>query len=145
MSLLFQSRRVAATVVLAFSVALGLTACEPLGPDELRREVQTIHSVAAEGSVLADQIAAQRTKRTFARVQARELSDNAGHSAERLTDAHPQDDLIAQQNRAITLAQQTADEIGQLEVAPDDAQAAQATAARLRALAAKAAGLAESL
>ena len=143
--MLAQSRRMAVMALIVAAVAIGVAGCEPLGPDELRREVQTIHSVAAEGSVLADQIAAQRTKRTFARVQARELGDSADHSAERLTDAHPQDDLIAQQNRAITLAQQTEDEIGQLEVAPDDAQAAQATAARLRSLAAKAAGLAESL
>jgi hypothetical protein len=78
-------------------------------------------------------------------VQARELADSADHSAERLTDAHPQDDLIAQTNRAITLAEQVADELGALEVAHDDAAAARATAAKLRALAAKASGLAESL
>jgi hypothetical protein len=130
-----------------FAIALVaiLSGCEPLGPDELRREVQTIHSTAAEASVLADQIAAQRTKRTFARVHATQLGDSADHSAERLTDAHPQDDLIAQTNRAITLAEQVGEQIGGLETAPDDAQAAQATAARLRALAAKADGLAASL
>jgi hypothetical protein len=129
----------------ALALAVSLAACEPLGPDELRREVQTIESLAAEGSVLGDQIAAQRSKRTFARVHARELGDNADHSAERLTDAHPQDDLIAKTNRAITLAEKVSDEVGGLEIAPDDAQGAQAAAARLRALAAKAAGLAESL
>jgi hypothetical protein len=131
--------------VLAVAVAATLSACEPLGPDELQREVETIESTAAEGSVLAERIGEQETKRTFARVQARELADSADHSAERLTDAHPQDDLIEETNRAITLAEQAADELGALEVAPDDAAAARATAAKLRALAAKAAGLAESL
>jgi hypothetical protein len=133
------------TVLSVIAAALFAAGCEPLGPDELRREVQTIHSVAAEGSVLADQIAAQRTKRTFARVQARELADNAEHSSERLTDAHPQDDLIDKTDRAITLAEKTSEAIGELETAPDDAQAAQATAATLRALAAKADGLAAKL
>src|SRR5215212_4340732 len=88
-------RRSFAALAVAALVLL-LAACEPLGPDELRREVETIHSTAAEGSVLADQIAAQRTKRTFARVQARELGDAADHSAERLTDAHPEDGLLPQ-------------------------------------------------
>ena len=131
--------------VIAVALALVLAACEPLGPDELQREVETIHSTAAEGSVLADQIAAQRTKRTFARVQATELGDSADHSAERLTDAHPQDERVAKTNRAIALAEQTAEQIGELATAPDDAQAAQAAATRLRALAAKAQGLAASL
>jgi hypothetical protein len=132
-------------VCLTAVAALALAACEPMGPDELQREVETIGSTAAEGSVLADQIATQRTKRIFARVQARELGDGADHSAERLTDAHPQDDLIAAQNRAITLAEQVSDQLGALETAPDDAAAAKAAAAKLRALAAKASGLAESL
>ena len=141
----FEPPRRAAAALVAVVAAIGFAGCEPLGPDELQREVQTIQSTAAEASVLADQIAAQQTKRTFARVQARELADDADHSAERLTDAHPAQTLIAPTQRAIGLAQQAADEIGQLEVAPDDAEAAQAAAARLRALAAKAAGLAESL
>ena len=34
----------------AVAVALALTGCEPMGPDELQREVETIHSTAAEGS-----------------------------------------------------------------------------------------------
>jgi hypothetical protein len=135
---------VAAAVALCV-LALGAAGCEPLGPDELQREVESIGSNAAEGAVLADQVAAQQTKRTFARVQARELSDAADHSAERLTDAHPAEGLVAKTERAITLADQVAEEIGTVEVAPDDAAASEAAAARLRALAAKAAGLAESL
>jgi hypothetical protein len=142
---MIRAPRICLLTVAVLALAVSLAACEPLGPDELRREVQTIESLAAEGSVLGDQIAAQRSKRTFARVHARELGDNADHSAERLTDAHPQDDLIAKTNRAITLAEKVSDEVGGLEIAPDDAQGAQAAAARLRALAAKAAGLAESL
>jgi hypothetical protein len=132
----------AATALVA---AIGIAGCEPLGPDELQREVQTIHSTAAEGSVLADQIAAQNIKRTFARVQARELADAAGHSAERLTDAHPADGLEASTERAISLAQDASSAIGELETAPDDAAAAATAADRLRALARETDRLAESL
>jgi hypothetical protein len=126
-------------------VILALAGCEPLGPDELKREVQSIHSVAAEGSVLADQVAAQDTKRTFARVQARELSDAAGHSAERLTDAHPAEGLAEDTTRAIDLAERTESAIGQVELAPDDAEGAHSAAAQLRRLADQTDALAQSL
>jgi hypothetical protein len=122
-----------------------LTACEPLGPDELKREVQSVHSVAAEGSVLADQVANQASKRTFARVQARELSDAAEHSAERLTDAHPAEGLDDATSRAIDLAEATSSAIGEVELAPDDAAEAAAAASRLRDLAARTDVLAQSL
>ena len=129
----------------AVAVAFALTACEPLGPDELQREVETIHSTAAEGSVLADEIAAQNMKRTFARVQARELADAAQHSAERLTDAHPADGLEGPTDRAIGLAEDTETAVGQLETAPDDAVAAARAAERLRDLARRTDELAASL
>jgi hypothetical protein len=134
-----------AVALLAFVVAILLAGCEPLGPDELRREVQTVHSLAAEGSVLADEIAAQNTKRTFARVQARELADAAEHSAERLTDAHPADGLEAPTQRAISLAEDVSAAVGQIEVAPDDASGAAAAANRLRSLARRTDALAATL
>jgi hypothetical protein len=132
-------------LVIAVLAALALTACEPLGPDELKREVQSVHSVAAEGSVLADQVADQSTKRAFARVQARELADAAEHSAERLTDAHPADGLDDDTSRAIDLAEATSSAIGEVELAPDDAAKAATAAGRLRDLARRTDALAQSL
>ena len=133
------------TSAVALLAGCCLSACEPLGPDELQREVETVHSIAAEGSVLANEIAGQNTKRTFARVQARELANAAQHAAERLTDAHPAEGLVASTERAISLAEDVSSVVGELETAPDDAGAASASAARLRALAAKTDGLAASL
>jgi hypothetical protein len=127
------------------AAALVAAGCEPLGPDELKREVDTVHSTAAQGSVLANQVAAQNIKRTFTRVQARELADAADHSAERLTDAHPADGLEAKTARAISLAEDVASEIGGLEIAPDDAVAAARATERLRELARQADALAASL
>jgi hypothetical protein len=119
--------------------------CEPLGPDELKREVDSVHSVAAEGAVLADLVADQETKRTFARVQARELADAAGHSAERLTDAHPAGGLEAPTARAIDLADQVSAAVGEIERAPDDATGASSAADRLRRLATQTDSLSGSL
>jgi hypothetical protein len=132
-------------LVVCTAAAVALTACEPLGPDELKREVQSVHSVAAEGSVLADQVAGQETKRTFARVQARELSDAAEHSAERLTDAHPAEGLGDDASRAIDLAEATSSAVGEIEQAPDDAAKAADAARRLRDLADRTDQLAQSL
>jgi hypothetical protein len=129
----------------AFTAAVVLAGCEPLGPDELQREVETVHSLAAEGSVLADQVATQNTKRTFARVQAGELADAAEHSAERLTDAHPADGLEAPTQRAISLAEDVSGAVGELEVAPDDPASAASAADRLRSLARRSDALAASL
>jgi hypothetical protein len=137
------NRRLA--VVAAATVAATLAACEPLGPDELQREVRSIHSVAAEGAVLAEQVADQSTKRTFARVQARELSDAAEHSAERLTDAHPAEGLGDQTARAIDLAERTSAAVGEVEQAPDDPAGASDAASRLRRLAAQTDALAQQL
>jgi hypothetical protein len=130
---------------IALVCAVVLTGCEPLGPDELQREVESVGSVAAEASVLAGEVAEQNTKRTFARVQARELADAAEHSAERLTDAHPAEGLGDDTARAIDLSEQVSSAVSEIEVAPDDAEGAASAADRLRALARRADSLAGQL
>jgi hypothetical protein len=137
-------KRQAVLVVLLIGI-LALPGCEPLGPDELKREVDSIHSVAAEGAVLAHLVADQDTKRTFARAQARELAEAAEHSAERLTDAHPAGGLEAPAGRAIDLADQVSDAVGEIEQAPDDASAAASAAEQLDRLAAQTDSLSGSL
>jgi hypothetical protein len=131
--------------VLLVATLLLLSGCEPMSAAELRREIDTIHSYAAEGAVLGDQVAGQRTKRTFARVQARELSDAAEHSAERLTDAQPDDGLDSEMQEAIRLAEDISGAIGQFEVSPDNPELAARAAAKLRKLAARTDDLAGSL
>jgi hypothetical protein len=132
-----------ATCVVALAGVLA--GCEPLDSGELGREIEGVSSLAAEGAVLADEISQQETKRTFARVHARELGDSAEHSAERLTDAHPADGLTAATRRAIRLSEDVSAAIGELEVAPDDAVAAHATEKRLRQLVQRASSLEDSL
>ena len=138
-------RKRRATVVVLLIGIVALPGCEPLGPDELKREVDSVHSVAAEGAELAHLVADQDTKRTFARVQARELADAAEHSAERLTDAHPADGLEDSTARAIDLAGRVSDAVGDIEQAPDDVSAAAGAAERLRRLAAQTDSLSGSL
>ena len=139
------ARRLVPAGLVVVLVALAASGCEPLDQNELRREVESLHSLAAEGATLADQVNEQRTKRTFARVHARELGDSAEHSAERLTDADPADGLEAQTEDAIALADQISSAIGSVEVAPDDPVAAGKAAEQLRSLAARATALGDEL
>jgi len=132
-------------LVAGLAATLLLAGCEPLGADELRREVETIGSLAAEGSVLAQQVADQDTKRTFARVHSRELADAAEHSAERLTDAHPGGGLTDDVNEAISLANAVEVQLGQIEVGPDEAERAADASERLRGLSQDAGSLADEL
>ena len=129
----------------ALLIATTLAGCEPLSSAELQRETEGIASVAAEGSVLAEQIAQQDTKRTFARVQARELGESAQHSAERLSDAHPAEGLDDEVADAVVIADRIEAELGALEVAPDQPGPAAGVADRLRELSARASELAGSL
>ena len=79
----------------ARSTVLALLAATVLGagcggamqPDELARSIGTLESAAAEGALLAEDVAADRTKATFARVHARDLGETVDHEAEKLHDA----------------------------------------------------------
>ena len=129
----------------AVVLAVVVSGCEPLDQGELSREIEGVASLASEGAVLADEVAQQETKRTFARVQARQLSDSAEHSAERLTDAHPAEGLAGATDEAIVLSNDVSEAIGQVEVAPDDATGADEASERLRALVQKLHELEDSL
>ena len=80
-------RRLVALAVLGVMTA-ALAGCGgPITPGELSRSIQTMESSAAEGALLADDVARDRTKATFVRVHARDLSDVVTHEAEKLNDA----------------------------------------------------------
>jgi hypothetical protein len=138
------SRKLLPIALIGLAV-LVVAGCGPMDGNELRREVETNISTASEAMVLAERVALQETKRTFTRVQARELADAAQHSAERLTDAHAEAGLQEFQARAIGLAEDVEAAVGQLETAPADADAAVRAEARLRNLASKLSNLADSI
>ena len=94
-------------------------------PDELSRSIGTLESTAAEGAFLADDVADDRTKATFARVHARDLGDVIVHEAEKLNDAEAdRADVAAAKEKAIELADKIDAALGQIQVSPDDAAGA---------------------
>jgi hypothetical protein len=114
-------------------------------PEELGRSVQTIESSAAEGALLAGDVARDRTKSTFARVHARELGDVVDHEAEKLHDASARGEVVASKARAVELAGQVSQALGDLQVAPDSEPTGRAAQRDLEALARRAGRLAEGL
>ncbi len=115
-------------------------------PDELSRSIQTLESTSAEGAFLADDVADDRTKATFARVHARDLSDVVTHEAEKLNDADAnRPDVAAAKTRAIDLADKIDTALGTIQVAPDSESQAASAGHQLSRLSKQAGKLAEGL
>jgi fructosamine-3-kinase len=113
--------------------------------DELSRSVDTLTSSAGEGELLAEGVAADRTKATFVRVRARELGETVDHEAEKLNDASANPDLAAEKKAAVGLAEHISSELGQLQISPTDESAATRAGKRFARLAARGEHLSESL
>ena len=135
--------------LLTAAVAAGLlaTGCGgPMKQSELSDSIDTIESSAAEGSLLASHAYTDKTKATFVRVRAREIVEELDHEQEKLSDADAEnDDVAADQDRAVDIAGQAGEQLGQLQSAPDDRAAARAISTRLRELADDASALGEHL
>ena len=107
----------------------------PITPGELSRSIQTLESTATEGSLLAKDVAEDRSKATFVRVHSRDLSDVVQHEAEKLSDAEAnRADVAAAKTNAIDLADRIDSELGKIQTAPgsdSDGRSAQAALSRL--------------
>jgi hypothetical protein len=128
-------------------VAAALGGCGgPMTPDELSRSIQTLESTAAEGAFLADDVADDRTKATFARVHARDLGDVVQHEAEKLNDAQAnRADVATAKKKAIDLADKIDTALGQIQTAPGDESGAATAGHQLSQYSENAGKLAEGL
>jgi hypothetical protein len=140
-------RRSTALAVLVAGAAVSLAGCGgPITPGELSRSIQSLESTAAEGALLADGVARDRTKATFVRVHARDLSDVVDHEAEKLNDAQAdRADVAAAKTKAIDLADRIGTALGQIQIAPDSETDGRKSAAALGRLSKDAKKLADGL
>jgi len=113
--------------------------------DELSPSVDTLAFSAADGELLARDVARDRTKTTFARAHARELGEAVDHEAEKLNDAEPAAQVGNEKAEASALADEISTALGQLQASPGDEQAARKTQAQLSKLAERADRLAGTL
>jgi hypothetical protein len=133
---------------MALAGALCFLGCGgPMQPEELARSIQTLESTAAEGALLADDVARDRTKATFARAHARELGETVEHEAEKLNDAEAEAEggVAPAKVRAIDLAERISTELGRLQIAPDSETEGRGAEQNLNRLSERASQLAEGL
>ena len=123
-------------LALILSVALvALNGCGgPITDEELDRGIQTLAAAASEGRLVALDVAANRTKTTFVRVEMRDLGGDAEHEAEKLNDAQAQPGNTQIKAHAVKLAQDISSAMGDLQVSPSDRRLARQIALRLDAL-----------
>jgi len=138
--------RLGTFVVLAVSAAPFVGCGGAITPDELSRSIGTLESTAAEGALLAKDVARDRTKATFARVHARDLSDVVDHEAEKLNDAQAdRSDVAAAKSDAIDLADRIGTALGQIQTAPGDERGGRTAEQALNRLSEDAGKLADGL
>jgi hypothetical protein len=130
---------------LALACVALLSGCNELDHEELTRDVGVIQSVAAEGSLLADQVARGRTISSFARVHAGELAGTADQTAEGLSDAEVSASKKAAVTAAIALADDESGALGHIVVSPSDPGTAAGVRSYLRRIARRATRLEASL
>jgi hypothetical protein len=108
----------AAIVTIIFLLVLG--GCGDLSRDELNRGVESLSALAAQGELVADGVARDATKSTYARVMAKTLGDEAEHEAEKLADAEPSGEVTKERNAAVQVAGELSDLFSELQTFPGD-------------------------
>src|SRR4051794_17530992 len=116
-------RRRSSTLGLVLAVALLLTlgGCGDLSNDELNRGVESLSALAAQGQLVANGVARDATKATYARAMARTLGEEAEHEGEKLADATLEEPQTAdQRHAAVAVAGEISGLLSELQTFPGD-------------------------
>jgi hypothetical protein len=106
-----------------FLVALFLAAggCGDLSNDELNRGVESLSALAGQGQLVANGVARDATKTTYARAMARTLGEQAEHQAEKLADARLEESGTAgERHAAVAVAGEISGLLSELQTFPGD-------------------------
>lgn len=107
-----------AAIVLIAGLLVG--GCGDLSRQELSRGVESLGGIAAEGRLVANGVARDATKSTYARVMSKTLGGEAEHEAEKLADAEPSPEVRRARDEAVGLAGEIADLYSQLQTFPGE-------------------------
>jgi hypothetical protein len=113
-------KRTLAPTLCAVLLVLAAAGCGDLSGQELNRGVESLGALAAQGGLIADGVARDATKSTYARVMAKTLGGEAEHEAEKLADAEPDPEVKAERDDAVALAGRIADLYSQLQTFPGE-------------------------
>jgi len=139
------ARRRSAAFAIAAAAVLWSGCGGLMQPDELARSIGTLESSAAEGALLARDVARDRTKATFARAHARELGEAVDHEAEKLQDASADGEVGVRKSAAVDLAGRISETLGKIQTAPGSEEEGRSAQRALTRLGDRAGRLAEGL
>ena len=137
-------RRVAAALSIAV-LCVPLAGCGRESRHDVSAAIEQLGSIASEGALMGDDLARDRTKTTYFRVHGEELSSQAEHEAEKLSDAPVDPDLHDEIDKAIELSSDIGGAIDDMRVSPNDHAQARKSVQDLRRWAGEAQSLAESV
>jgi len=109
-----------AAVSVAALAASSTAGCGDLGRAELSRGVESLGALAAQGQLIADGVARDATKSTYARVMSKTLGGEAEHEAEKLADAEPAPGLRGERDAAVQIAGEISQLYSELQTFPSD-------------------------
>jgi hypothetical protein len=101
----------------------------------LQKQTETVQSAAAEGVLLAADVAHDRTTEPFARIHAEKLAEQAKKAAETLSKAKPEPGLEDERRQALTEAQDVEHALEQLHSEPANRELARRLERELQELA----------
>jgi hypothetical protein len=133
------------TIMLLLALAIAAGGCGRAGNAGVQAGIEQLASISEEGSLIAEGVARARTKTTFVRVHGGELSAQAEHEAEKLSDDPVAPSLKSSVQQAIVLAGDIGGAIDDLRVTPHDRAQAREDQLKLHRWAQEAAVLAEAL
>jgi hypothetical protein len=138
-------RRVIASVCLVVGLVTCLAGCGLDRRQQALVSVEQLTSIAAEGALMADDLARNRTTTTFIRVHGDELSEQALHEAQKLNDDSIPNDLKARAQAAIKLASEIVGALDEMRTSPQDRGQDRRDGAKLRRWSAEAYRLGKSI
>jgi hypothetical protein len=108
------------TAIATIVFLLTFSSCGDFSRDELNRGVESLSALAAQGELVANGVARDATKSTYARVMAKTLGGEAEHEAEKLVDAEPSPEVKEERNAAVQIAGALADLFSELQTFAGD-------------------------
>jgi hypothetical protein len=102
------------------ALAIMVAGCGDLSREELSRGVESLTALAAQGTLVADGVARDATKSTYARVMAKTLGGEAEHEAEKLADAEPEAAVEGERDAAVQVAGEISQLFSELQTFPGD-------------------------
>jgi hypothetical protein len=102
------------------TLALGGCGGGTLGPHAFKKDVESIQSVAAEGALVARQVARGDATQTFVRVHTAELKRQASTLERKLSAARVPASLAGKRRRAVVVAAGVERDLGRLHGHPGD-------------------------